>query len=240
LTSVAFLMSTYALKSINWRRPGDLDVVISAVGKKDESFTTPSPGRHVHGFGGRLIQTERIERGKNISERVWTFRAAKALPGGGGGGGGSDGSGIFWSMDVSLMQAPITSHPNLKRILAAGGGTIKNGEIDWPQYINGQKNPWYGTSDFLVPSVRVTKEFIDAVGAGGKLSMNSIDEVGYSEASLASGFTTAASFGAGRKAWLLESHSARSSGEGYQASRVWRYGGVLGWLDAVYQKDYWS
>jgi hypothetical protein len=232
-------MSTYALKSINWRRPGDLDVVISAVGKKDESFSTPGPSRHVPGFNGRLIQTERIERG-NISERVWTFRAAKALPGGGGGGGGSDGSGIFWSMDVSLMQAPITSHPNLKKILAAGGGTIKNGEIDWPQYINGQKNPWYGTSDFLVPSVRVTKEFIDAGGDGGKLSMNSIDEVGYSEASLASGFTTAASFGAGRKAWLLESHSARSSGEGYQAARTWRYGGVLGWLDAVYKKDYFS
>ncbi len=233
-------MPTYALKSINWRRPGQIDVVISAVGKKDESFAAPGPGQHVPGFGGRLIQTERIERGKNISERVWTFRWAKALPlPGGGGGGGGGGSDVFWSMDVSLMQAPITSHPNLKNILAAGGGTIKNGEIDWPQYIKGQKNPWYGTSDFLIPSVRVTKEFVDAGGSGGKLSMNSIDEVGYSEASLASGFTTAASFGVGRKAWLLESHSARSSGEGYQAARTWRYGGVLGWLDAVYQKDYW-
>ena len=236
-------MPTYALKSINWRRPGQIDVVISAVGKKDESFATPSARQHVPEFEGRLIQTERIERGKNISERVWTFRQAKQMPqvnsvnGNNYTGGGSD---VFWSMDVSLMQAPITSHPNLKKILAAGGGVIKNGEIDWPQYIKGQKNPWYGTSEFLVPSVRVTKEFVDAGGDGGKLSMNSIDEVGYSETALASGFTTAASFGAGRKAWLLESHSARSSGEGYQASRVWRYGGVLGWLDAVYQKDYWG
>jgi hypothetical protein len=234
-------MPTYALKSINWRRPGTIDVVISAVGKKAEAFAEPAPMDYVPEFAGRLIQTERIETGKNISERVWTFRRVKPLPGvrdNGNNyiGGGSD---VFWSVDVSLMQAPITSHPNLKKILAAGGGAIKNGEVDWPQYINGVKNSWYGTSDFLIPSVRVTKEFVDAGGDGGTLSMNSIDEVGYSESVLASGFTTAASFGRERKAWLLESHTARSSGEGYQSARSWRYGGVLGWLDALYQKDYW-
>lgn len=225
-----------------------LDVRISAVATPDESPERPRVGAY---FGARergegaglddfLYVEHEISDMAGVAKRhTWLFRKGKALPSGGGGANGG-GTSEYWSMNVSLMQVPITSHPNLKKILAAGGGVLRQGEVEWPRYVNGVKNTWYGISGFLVPGVSVTKETIKPGGNGDadKLSFTEVDEVGYSESRLAGGFY-APGAGAKRKPWVLESHTLKSAGNEFRETKVWRYGGVIGWLDMIYEKGYW-
>jgi hypothetical protein len=218
-----------------------LDVRISAVATLDESPERPRVGNYYSGPEDFLYVEHEISDMAGVARKhTWLFRKGKALPwavGAGGANGGANSE--YWSMNVSLMQVPITSHPNLKKILDAGGGVLRQGEVEWPRYLNGVKNSWYGISGFLVPGVSVTKETIkSARGVAEKLSFTEVDDVGYSEGRLAGGFY-APGAGAKRKPWVLESHTLSSAGNEFRETKVWRYGGVIGWLDMIYEKGYW-
>ena len=152
-----------------------------------------------------------------------------------------------WSMNVSMMQIPISQHPNIMNIKEIYGGVIKDGSIEFPRYLNsGQENPYYGITSFYCPGIELSVEAVrPGFGAEG-LSFPQIDSVGVSEwipaapSGVASGFAFVAPKAASnRKPWLLVEHSVRRTGAQHVESKTWRYGGVLGWLDQLYDLD-WS
>jgi len=224
-------MATYKLESIQWRRPGVQDLEVSALVPQGQGASVPSPGDYFGGFAGQLIET-RVER-QGIADKItWKWRRGQLLPEQGE-------QGDFWSMEVGLMQIPITTHPNLQGILAAGGGVLKNNEVEWPRYLNGKKNTWYGTTSFLFPSITVTKERIrTGLSGGAGLSFPEIDEVGYSGPVDSGGFGGSSGSLPGREQWLLESHTLSKVGNELRARKAWRHGGTLGWVDQLYKKGW--
>jgi hypothetical protein len=239
----------YKLDSISWRKPGILEVEISCFALTD-GFTKPSDpnvGDFVD-FGDvtPVLEGYRRQNLGTATRVVWVFRAGKEIPDSPTDRQISD-TKSQWSMDVSLMQAPLTTHPNLMQIMEVGGGVLRDGEVDFPRMINGAKNTYYGTTDFLVPSVTMS---CDTIEPSSNMSFNQIDGLGYSRrdgeeqkpigkggADIAFKFVDV-SKPTGRRAWLLISHTVRRAGTQQYESKTWRYGGVLGWADPMYDEDY--
>ena len=225
----------YVIDAINWRRPGVLEVAVSCKINGGDEIPSAPKSIPLTGISSSLSLYERRVEGFDHKTVTFLYKTGKPLPG----NANANDDGTAWSMDVSLMQVPITCHPELKNIMSAGGGVLRNGEVDWPRYVNGKKNSWYGTTSFLVPSITVTKEEIDENDSpGGTLSFPEVDNVGYSVSQVSGGFNGGGSAGSGRKSWLLESQSLRKIGKQKQKTQVWRHGGVLGWADQIYQEDY--
>ncbi len=221
----------YKLESVSWRRPGVMDVTITALIKINSKIPATPTSSGLAGYYGELVE-RRIERVGGADKVTWLFRSgyrSSEL------GASSDGD-EFWSMEVSLMQEPITCHPNLDKILKAGQGVLKKGEIDWPRYIGDKKNSWYGVNSFLFPSIVVSCEKIKK--KGGNFSFTDIDDVGFSKSSLPGGFNYGGSAGKNRKKWLLESHQLSRVGSDFRERKSWRWGGVLGWIDQLYDKGW--
>jgi hypothetical protein len=239
----------YKLDSISWRKPGILEVEISAYAPSEGFVMPAAPDVNNHvAFTGVTPVLEAVRaRNEGVATRVsWVFRAGQELPDSPTDRQESDKK-SQWAMDVSLMQVPITVHPNLKTIMEVGGGVFRDGEVDFPRMLNGANNPYYGTSDFLVPSVTMTCQTVEASSG---MSFSQIDKLGYSRkggaiqnpvgkggAAVGFGFVSM-SKGEGRRPWLLVEHSVRRAGNEQYESKTWRYGGVMGWADAVYDADY--
>lgn len=225
--------TTYKLDSVQWRRPGVQEIEISALIKHGDPIPArPDPKDYLANAVAQLIE-RRVERQEIADKITWKFRRGERLP--------NPEDDTFWTMEVALGQQPLTSHPNLQAILAAGGGVLKDGEVEWPRYLNGKKNSWYGTNSFLFPSVTVSKERIRVgVSSGGGLSFAEVDEVGYSTSALDTGAFGGASggLGPGRKPWILESHTLSKAGNELRERKTWRHGGVLGWADQIYDKNW--
>jgi hypothetical protein len=239
----------YKLDSISWRKPGILEVEIS-IGVLSRGFTMPAAPK-VNDYIDFKDLTPALEavrtRNEGVATRVsWVFRAGQEMPDSPTDRQEYDRK-SQWSMDVSLMQVPITVHPNLKQIMEVGGGVFKDGEVDFPRMLNGAKNPYYGTSDFLVPSVAMTCQTIEPSSG---MSFSQINKLGYSrkdgvvqnpvgKGGVAIGFGFVdINKGEGRRPWLLAEHSVRRAGNEQYESKAWRYGGVLGWADPIYDADY--
>jgi len=233
--------ATYKLENVQWRRPGIQELEISTLIKHGDPIPPlPEPKDYLAGYAGQMVE-RRVERQEIADKITWKFRRGLRLPDfvSPPPPGGNDGT--FWTMDVALGQQPITSHPNLQAIMAAGGGVLKQGEVEWPRYLNEVKNPWYGTNSFLFPSVTVSKEEIRlGVSNTNGLSFTEVDEVGYSTSSLDTGAFPGASGGGGkgRKPWILESHTLSKVGNELRERKTWRHGGVLGWADQIYDKNW--
>lgn len=152
-----------------------------------------------------------------------------------------------WGMNVSMMQIPIAQHPNIMMIKEMYGGVIKDGSVEFSRYLNsGEENPFYGITSFYCPGIELSVEAVRPGFEGGVLSFSQIDSVGVSEwqpaapSGVASGFAFVSPEAASnRKPWLLVEHSVRRTGADHVESKVWRYGGVLGWLDQLYDPN-WS
>lgn len=235
--------TTYKLDNVQWRRPGIQEFEISTLIKHGGLLPgAPDPRDYLAGSPPQLIE-RRVERQEIADKITWKFRRGLQMPGNVGGVGGDGSDGTYWTMDVALGQLPLTSHPNLQAIMAAGGGVLKDGEVEWPRYLNGKKNSWYGTSSFLFPSVTVSKEKIrPGATSDGGLVFAEVDEVGYSASSLDTWAFPGASggVGPGRKPWILESHTLAKAGNELRERKTWRHGGVLGWADQIYDKNWGS
>jgi len=231
-----FERNVWRVENISWRRPGILEVSVSCmIGAGDAIPDMPS--LPISGVSDLLLIEKRIE-GIPAQKVTRVYRKGKKLP---AEAKNNSDDGTFWSMDVSLMQVPITSHPNLKNIMAAGAGTLKNGEGEWPRYVNKAKNPWYGTSSFLSPGIVVTKEEIDESSGSEEISFPQIDGVGYATPLDSGAFSDdSASPGPGRSKWLLEAHTVHKVGKEKKTIKTWRHGGALGWANQMYQKGFFS
>jgi len=238
----------YKLESISWRKPGILEVEVSTYALS-QGFTMPAAPliKDYVTFSITPVLEAVRARNEGVATRVsWVFRAGQEMPDSPT-DRQEDDKKSQWSMEVSLMQVPITVHPNLKQIMEVGGGVFRDGEVDFPRLLNGAKNPYYGTSDFVVPSVTMTCQTVE-VSSG--MSFTQIDKLGYSKkadvvqdpvgkngAAIGFGFVSM-SKGEGRRPWLLVEHSVRRAGSEQYESKTWRYGGVMGWADPMYDADY--
>jgi hypothetical protein len=230
------MANDYKIESVEWRRPGVMEVQVVAL--IECGATVPKPpeaSAYLKGFTGKLIET-RVERIATADRVTWKFRGG-VPPSKIGASKYNDSTDHYWSMDVALMQIPITVHPKLDAILKAGSGFLNKGDVEWPRYVAGKKNKWYGISSYLFPTVVVTRDSVRE--SGGDISFTEIDGVGFSEGGIKSGFNFSESVGAGRKAWLLESHTMTKVGNELRERKTWRWGGVRGWADQLYDKD-WS
>jgi hypothetical protein len=218
------------LESVRWKRPGILDVEISELIKLNgEIPAPPSPGKYLGGYKGRFIE-RRIDRVSGADKVTWLFRAGYEPTAMGAVSGNGDDPNEFWSMDVSLMQVPLTSHSNLDAIIKAGGGQLRQGEIDWPRQLKGKKNPWYGTHSFLFPTVTITKEKIKRAAV---FSFASIAGLGDST-SANIGWRVGGSSRKDRAPWIKEGHYFYRAGDSFREKESWRWGGILGWADQLY------
>lgn len=218
------------LESVKWRRPGILDVEISELIEPDGAIpSTPSPGTYLGGYEGRYIE-RRIDRVSGADKVTWKFRAGYEPSSMGANSGTGDNPDEFWSMDVSLMQVPLTSHKDLDVILKAGGGQLRQGEIDWPRQLKGKKNPWYGTHSFLFPTVTVTKERIKKFGAFSFVSIAGLGE----STSAGIGWNIGSAGRKDREPWLKEGHYFYRAGDSFREKESWRWGGILGWATQLY------
>ena len=239
----------YKLESISWRKPGVLEIEISCYALS-QGFVRPAIPKikDFVDFGDVVPVLEAIRTAnQGIATRCsWIFRAGSELPDSPQDRQETDRK-SQWSMDVSLMQVPLTVHPNLKTIMEVGGGVLRDGEVDFPRMLNGNKNPYYGTTDFLVPSVTMSCQTIE-VSSG--MSFAQVDKLGYSRKGNVEqkpvsktggdpGFVFVdVTMSTGRRPWLLVEHNVRRSGSEQLESKTWRYGGVLGWADPMYDADY--
>ena len=239
----------YRLDSISWRKPGILEVQIStyALSRGFVMPAAPLIEDHINFPDITPVMEVRRVRNEGVATRVeWVFRAGQEMPDSPTDRQDRDKK-SQWSMDVSLMQMPITVHPNLKKIMEVGGGVFKDGEVDFPRMLNGAKNPYYGTSEYVLPSVTMTCQTIE-VSSG--MSFTQIDKLGYSrkgqkdqnpvgkgDADIGFTFVSKGESG-GRRPWLLVEHSVRRAGNEQYESKTWRYGGIMGWPDPIYNDDY--
>jgi hypothetical protein len=250
---------TYKLDSVSWTKPGVIEVQISAYFLSTDAQTPAKPNVNEYvefeGPAGPLtpsLQAVSVRNQGVANLAVWIFRAGKALPDSPT-DKQEDDKGSKWTMDVSLMQIPIARHPNLKRIMEVGGGVFKDGEVDFPRMLNGAKNPYYGTSDFLLAGVTMTREIIRQ--AGEAVSYDEIDCLGYSnkngveqhpagwrEGDINTGFAFMSALNwpgsAKRRSWLLVEQNHRKVGAERVETKTWRYGGVMGWPDALYDDGF--
>jgi hypothetical protein len=238
----------YKLDSISWRKPGILEVQISTYALS-MGFVMPAAPLIVDYVTFSVTPLLEAVRARNegVATRVeWVFRAGQEMPDSPTDRQEDDRK-SQWSMEVSLMQMPIAMHPNLSRIMEVGGGAFKDGEVDFPRLLNGVKNPYYGTKDFVLPGVTMTCQTVETSSG---MSFTQIDKLGYSRkggleqipvgrngAAIGFGFVSATA-GSGRRPWLLVEHSVRRAGNEQYESKTWRYGGVMGWPDPVYDADY--
>lgn len=237
------------LESVSWRKPGLVEITVSTYALS-ENFVMPAEpdiAEYV-GFGDTvpILQAIRAQNEGVATKVSWIFRAGRELPDSETDRQETDKK-SQWSMDVSLMQVPITVHPNLKVIMEVGGGVFRDGEVDFPRMFNKVRNPYYGTSDFLVPSVTMSCQTIEPSSG---LLFGQIDKLGYSRKGGKIqkpegrggddiGFTFVnINKGSERLPWLLVEHNVRRVGNEQFESKTWRYGGVLGWANAIYDHDF--
>jgi hypothetical protein len=145
-------------------------------------------------------------------------------------------------MSATVQQVPLECHPNLKNIIKAGGGVFSDGRLEFPRYIRGGKNPWYGITDFLFPSIVIS---VRLPPAGGGFSFSDLSYLGYSDRvgrihpSSSSFSFSGISAQNGRQPWLLTDVGFVRRGREVLETRSWRWGGVAGWADPIYSK-FWS
>lgn len=241
----------YKLDSVTWTKPGKTVVVMSSIREGIVGAGFPAAPNikdyiDIEGIALRLMSvSQKFEEGvmyckwnyecgwDNISSPTDRNNDAAAR-------------GEQWSMSVDMTQVPLAQHPDASTIMKTYGGSIKGGELVFGRYFNNKKNPYYGVSSFYFPTVTLEVQCITRDPGGGGLSFAQVDEVGRNDASLlspkglSSGFSFASNATAtvGRKPWILTSHTVKQTGFERLEAKSWRWGGVTGWLDAIYDPDW--
>lgn len=235
------------LESFRWNKPGVAEAVYvqtvpyAAQGKKDGQ---KPDGQNPDGLGTGLpfpmvlVGTSVRNLGIHVEKR-WIYRAGSQIlrsPTDQSPGGKHHEQ---WSMDVSLMQVPLTMHPQIGQIKTQYKGIIKDGEIKFAPYLdNGAINPFYNQRDFYSPAVSMSVQYV--VPGSYSPSAGDLVSLGTSETPDSGGFNFGGRAPKGRSPWLLVEKAVRKKGNDRVETKTWRYGGQAGWLDPIYKGNYFQ
>jgi hypothetical protein len=232
--------SPVRLESFRWEKPG----VATAVYVQLLDPGSAAPGRpSLQGLPSGLKLKYQGYSFRNVGSHVefrWTYRGAGCMPRSptDRSPAGDCAASEQWSMDISLMQSPITSHPDIDSIMNDFRGVLRAGEVEFPPYIDGKENPFYGVRDFFSPGVILKVQRVrPSNGISGSVSQ--LNGLGYIDAPTGSqfGFVVGSSGGA-RSPWLKVEYSFRAEGDQVVETEGWRYGGIGGrggWLREIYR-----
>lgn len=238
---------TYKLDSIQWAKPGYVEVRISHLAPvaPGGNYVVPEKPRVGAYCSIPELALEGFERTweDGIVRCVWVYKTGEKMPRSPNDRSPEDRHSEQWTMSATVQQIPLEAHPNLKEIMEANGGTFREGAVEFPRFWQGAKNKWYGTRDYLFPSIAMTVRLPPE--DGGTVSFDQLTYLGTNDTTpgvsnpLNSGFPFSPDALAGRKPWLLTDIRIERRGKKMFRSFTWRWGGLAGWADPIYALQ-WS
>jgi hypothetical protein len=169
------------LVSVNWRRPGIVQVVVSRKYLTKEKDTGAAVGLKglFSGVDMRLIESHvKMEGAYSVRYSKYEGAVALASP---AAVDGPIGEKETWGAEVVLEQRDLAKHPQIESILEAGKGKLVQGKVVWAPKIevDGEfvRNPFFGVSSYLSPRFEVTREKYE--GGDGKISGSALLGLGW-------------------------------------------------------------
>ena len=231
------------LESFRWSKPGVAEAVYVQMLPIAQSNASAKEQK-LEGLGKGLPFSMALV-GKSMrnmgvyAEMRWTYRAGKPVERSPTDRSPTGKHQEQWTMDVGLMQIPLTQHPSIIELKTSYSGIIKDGEVKFAPYMaDGKVNPLYNQTDFYSPTVTLSVEY--AVQSAYKPSAGDLSGLGAADMPDSGGFNFAGSAAKGRSPWLLVEKSVMKKGNDRVERKTWRYGGRAGWLDAIYKNNFFQ
>jgi len=152
-----------------------------------------------------------------------------------------------YSMEASLYQAPLTSHPNIKNFLCTYGGYMDQGQLVFPPWdptgtsaragfdqqgnYYGNINPFYGVDTFLSPQATLTRTYMTA---GNELPTDQLYGLGYIDTPPDLPFVVTNPAASKTDNWLKSEAPAYQHGNDLEIDEGWESGGIGGWQRLIY------
>jgi len=231
------------IESITLERPGKLTVTMTQMVKElDPAITIPvCPVAGVVATGYEM-QTD-PEGG--FGKIVFTFMGGVdiASADGGGGGGGDDFAkpNEVIELSIGVDQTPLGMHPKIDKIIKKFGGTVRDGELTFPEKdptgeskrtgvdADGEEfalNPFFGITSFFAPratfSIRKMDDTDPDIDALGKLDDPPLPN-------LPRGLLSDSA-----KNWIKTGVTRRDHGNATETTEQWLYS-VTGWEPKIYE-----
>jgi hypothetical protein len=207
----------------------------------DDSTAVAPNLKEVKGLpAGLALVSRSVEPAGGHGVVRWTYRTAGDMPSSPSDDRDAEDRKKIISVEVSLSQVPLTSHPNIANIMNLYGGSMKSGELTFPisdplkasttmaydkdgnAIVN--VNPFYGVTGYFEPSVRFKQRQMNVWTSG-------VDDLG-----MISDPPGAYNFGGGRN-WIKSSVSERTFGQDREVNEEWMSSGQGGWEPMVYSRE---
>jgi hypothetical protein len=225
------------LESFRWEKPGVATATYVYLASHDEGKPTTNKEKTLFGVPMKYQGYSFRHQGSHVEYR-FSYRGALPVPRGPTDRSPGGKHGEQWGMDISLNKILLTAHPDIDKIMSDYRGVMRYGAIEFPPYVNGNDNPFYGVRDFYSPNVILRVQRVSPASGAPKASQ--LNELGYTDAPNDTGFGfVARGAGGGRSPWLKVEYSYRVEGEQAVEVEAWRYAGVGGrggWLNEVYRQ----
>lgn len=229
--------NTIRLESFRWEKPGVASATYVYLASHSEGMPSASNTKTLYGVSMKYQGYSSRHQGSHIEYR-FSYRGAKDVPRSPTDRSPGGKHGEQWSMDISLNKILLTAHPDIDTIMADYRGVMRYGAIEFPPYIGGKDNPFYGVRDFYSPNVILRVQRVSP--SSGLPNASQLDELGYTDAPEGSSFGFVASNASGnRSPWLKVEYSYRVEGEQAVEVEGWRYAGIGGrggWLNEIYRQ----
>jgi hypothetical protein len=166
----------------------------------------------------------------------WTYEAGCQMP------GGNDG--ILYSMHATVMQEPLTSHPDIENLMQTYGGYLRDGQLLFsPQDPTGEStrsgtdaqgnyygsiNPLYNVDSYMSPRVSVRRR---KMTEGNDVPTDQLSSLGVVD-------TPPDGFGFNSGLWLKTIANASQHGMDLEITEEWMSGGIGGWRPIIYDPNY--
>jgi hypothetical protein len=230
------------MESIRLEPPGKLTVTMTEL--VDPAITEPQikiPVCPVPNVVATSYDLQTDPQG-GFSKIVWTFMGGVIISGEGDGGGG-DGTyatpNEVIELSIGVDQVPLGMHPKIKDILDKFSGTVKEGELTFPEKdptgaskrkgvdADGNEfalNPFYGVTSFFSP--RATFRIRRLNQSGGIAALGKLDDPPLSNLP-STGLSKSATN------WIKTSVNRRDHGSTTETTEEWLYS-LTGWESKIY------
>jgi hypothetical protein len=229
------------IESIRLEPPGKLTVTMSElVVELDPPINIPDcPVQGVVATGYEMKTDPQGGFGKII----YTFMGGVDISG----GDGSGGDGTYASpnevieVSIGVDQVPLGMHPKISEILKDFGGTIKEGELSFPEEdptgqskrrgvnADGEEfalNPFYGITSFFAPRATFRRRSLTSDG--------DIANLGKLNDPPLSGLPSSTGLSSSPTNWIKTSVNRRDHGNATETTEEWLYS-VTGWEPKIYE-----